>query len=209
MRWSILKHNSWEGRECAAELRQINAQFKKTLRQKRHKGFRAVRDLRDARIASSQSISQRRAAIRAPWLLRSWMEHRLVPSPPAPQNDDDHHWGSGTGRGWGTTKDGGWGTIEWIDSADVWVGWGPDSPNPSSSWDGVTRTPKSSGKRKRQRRRRAQRRAAQAAAAAALSERLHVELVAAQRERFMVEILPELTPEDRASFMKLNLWTTT
>ncbi|KAF8157756.1 hypothetical protein K438DRAFT_334915 [Mycena galopus ATCC 62051] len=191
MCWSILKNNSWEGRDCAAEVRQIHAQFKETLGQKRHKGFCAVHNLRDACIASSQSIARHRAAIRAPWLLRSWMEQCLAlsSSPPPPDNNPG----------------GSWGPTEWIESANAWVGWRSDS----TLWDGVTRTPKTPGKCKRQCRCRAQRRPAQAAAAAAFSEALHVELVAAQREWYMVEILPELTPEDRSNFMNSNLWTTT
>ncbi|KAF8208327.1 hypothetical protein K438DRAFT_1961820 [Mycena galopus ATCC 62051] len=181
------------GYDYQIEWRQIRAQFKKTLCEDRDIGYRTVRDLRDARIACSQSVTHRRAAIRSPWLLREWMQHRLAPS-------------LERSGGWGTPEGGGWSTTQWIDDEHLWGDWGTFAPDPSSSWDGVTRVPKTPGKRKRQRRRRTARRKAQAAATAVILEGIHARMVAAQQERYFLEILPELSPNERAKIW--DSWST-
>ncbi|KAF8197282.1 hypothetical protein K438DRAFT_1760070 [Mycena galopus ATCC 62051] len=139
------------------------------------------------------------------------MQQHLAPSPPGSPNPGNSQgsssWGSDTGGwgtgGWGSTTDtSGWGTgtTEWTE------GYARDlAPNPSSSWDGVTRTPKTHSKRRCQRRRRAARRKAQAAVTAANLAAIMVEMVAAQRERYLFEILPELSPDERAKI--LDLWS--
>ncbi|KAF7361600.1 hypothetical protein MSAN_01194100 [Mycena sanguinolenta] len=170
MLWSILQTDSTEDRHYGNECLLIRFAFEARDIEKirSYKDFLAVRNLRDARFACSRAIALRRTAIRCPWALCQWMQHRVY-VPPTLSTGDSSAW---TEAGWGDSGSGsclgtagsirpwGLGSGGWD---DLWER--PGSKDPT--WDGFMRVPKTPGKRKRQRRRKALKHAEQANAAAA------------------------------------------
>ncbi|KAF7330701.1 hypothetical protein MSAN_02448200 [Mycena sanguinolenta] len=160
MLWSFLKLNSdsSEVRQYHTECMLIRWAFIERDPAKTYDDLVAARRLRDARLACSHAIACRRTAIRFSYLLPQWMEHRMYSppavytptSPPPIDSSSSSHGGWGTGQPWGS---GGWETGG--DWGEPWATNSASKGGSDPSWDGVTRVPKTPGKRKRQRRRKA------------------------------------------------------
>ncbi|KAJ6512875.1 hypothetical protein C8R45DRAFT_920651 [Mycena sanguinolenta] len=163
MLWTVLDRNSREAWQSDGECHNIRKTFRERDRSKikTFKDFRTLQLFRDGGVACSQAIASWRTAIRCPWKLRQWMEHRVayvppLPSAPLPQLPNDAGSSSGSG-GWGSTPAWGSDNGDWT-AGEGWGAVGSWNIIPQKCWDGP-RMPKSKGKARRQRRRKAAARA--------------------------------------------------